>query len=262
MKQSKKLTNAKGLYLEGIRDGNMRSALDKYIGDRYTQHSTGVADGKEGFIKFFTPFLEHNPIRDIQVVRSIEDGRYIFCHVYQSLNNGEAKWVTADIFDTDDQERIVEHWDVIQEYVEDTASGRSMVDGPTEIEDLEKTEENKDTVRSFVKDILQGGRFNKITDYISSEQYDQHNPNVKDGLVGFSEHLQEVAASEASAEYVKTHHLLGQGNFVVIYSHARMKGEDYAFFDLFRLKNGKIVEHWDVQEKILPKEMWNNSGKF
>ncbi|MEW8073557.1 MAG: nuclear transport factor 2 family protein, partial [Candidatus Thiodiazotropha sp.] len=93
---SKKIENAKGLYLEGIRDGNMQEALDKYTGERYTQHSTGVGDGKEGFIAFFGPFLERNPVRDIRVVRAIEDGRHVFIHVYQSLNNGEVKWVTAD----------------------------------------------------------------------------------------------------------------------------------------------------------------------
>jgi len=43
-----------------------------------------------------------NPIRDIQVVRAIEDGQFVFVHVYQSLNSGEAKWVTADLFDTDE----------------------------------------------------------------------------------------------------------------------------------------------------------------
>ena len=49
---------------------------------------------------------------------------------------------------------------------------------------------------------------------------------------------------------------------MVIYSHVKQGEEDWAFFDLFRLKGGKIVEHWDVQEKIGPKETWNNSGKF
>ncbi|GAB5487492.1 MAG: nuclear transport factor 2 family protein [Parasphingorhabdus sp.] len=262
MTDSKKLQNAKGLYLEGIRDGNMREALDKFTGDRYTQHSTGVADGKEGFIEFFAPFLERNPIRDIRVVRTIEDGQYIFCHVYQSLNNGEAQWVTADLFDTDDQDRLIEHWDVIQEYVENTASGRSMVDGPTVIEDLHKTEENKAIVKGFADDVLIGGKADKVTDYISTEQYDQHNPHVKDGLAGFGEHLEEVMASGKATEYVRVHHLIGQGNFVVTYSHTRMDGDDHAFFDIFRLKDGKIVEHWDVQEKIGPKETWNNSGKF
>ena len=259
---SKKLENAKGLYLEGIRDGKVREAVTKYTGDRYTQHSTGVADGIEGFVAFFEPFVERCPVRDISVVRTIEDGQYVFVHVYQDINNGEAKWVTADLFDTDENDKIIEHWDVIQAFEEETASGRSMVDGPTEIEDLDKTEENKALVTNFCNDVLIGGQANKVTNYISTEQYDQHNPHVEDGLEGFGKHLQEVMSTGQAAKYVKIYHIIGQGNFVVAYSHTQVAGEDYAFFDLFRLKDGKIVEHWDVQEKILPNEQWGNSGKF
>ena len=51
----KKLENAKALYYEGIRDGNVREAVTKYTGERYTQHSTGVRDGIEGFVEFFEP---------------------------------------------------------------------------------------------------------------------------------------------------------------------------------------------------------------
>ena len=137
-----------------------------------------------------------------------------------------------------------------------------MVDGPTDVTDLDKTEKNKSIVRQFVNDVLMDGKADKITNYISTTQYDQHNPHVEDGLEGFGKHLQEVMASGAATEYVKVHHLIGQGNFVVIYSHTRMAGEDYAFFDIFRLSDSKIVEHWDVQEKIAPKETWNYSGKF
>ena len=259
---SKKLENAINLYMEGIRDGNVREAVTKYTGDRYTQHSTGVADGIEGFVAFFEPFIERNPVRDIQVVRAIEDGQYVWVHVYQDINNGEAKWVTSDLFDTDENDKIIEHWDVIQAYVEETASGRTMVDGPTEIEDLDKTEENKALVAKFCKDILLGGKAELVTDYISTAQYDQHNPHVEDGLVGFGKHLKEVMSSGMAAKYIKIHHLIGQGNFVVVYSHTQVAGEDWAFFDIFRVKDGKIVEHWDVQEKILPKEQWGNSGKF
>ena len=260
MTDSIRLQNAQGLYLEGIRDGNMQEALDKYTGDRYTQHSTGVGDGKEGFMEFFGPFLERNPVRDIQVVRAIEDGQYVFVHVYQSLNNGEAKWVTADLFDTDDEGRLIEHWDVIAAYEEETLSGRTMVDGPTEVEDLDRTDANKSIVEAFFNDVLLGGQFEKVTDYISSEQYDQHNPTVGDGLEGVRKHFQ--SAVERDARYVKVHRIIGQGNFVVAYSHTQVSGDDWAFFDIFRLKDGKIVEHWDVQEKIGPEETWNNSGKF
>ena len=64
------------------------------------------------------------------------------------------------------------------------------------------------------------------------------------------------------AKYVKIHHIVGQGNFVVAYSQVQIASDDYAFFDLFRVKEGKIVEHWDVQEKILSEDQWGNSGKF
>ncbi|WP_217356187.1 nuclear transport factor 2 family protein [Ruegeria arenilitoris] len=262
MTDSIRVANAKGLYLKGIRDGKMVEALDKYTGDRYTQHSTGVRDGKEGFIEFFTPFLERNPVRDIQVLCTIEDGNFVFVHVYQSLNDGEAQWVTADIFDTDEDGKIVEHWDVIAAYKWPTVSGRSMVDGPTEIEDLEFTEANKTVVQGFIDNVLMAGRTDLVNDYISTEKYDQHNPEIADGLGAFSKHLGAVSKSGKTAHYVKVHRLLGQGNFVVAFSHVKQDENDWAVFDLFRLKGGKIVEHWDVQERIGPKETWNNSGKF
>ena len=86
-----KLDNAIALYMDGIRDGNAREAVTKYTGDRYTQHSTGVRDGVEGFVEFFEPFLERNPVRDIQIIRSFEDGQYVFLQAYQNLGNGEAE---------------------------------------------------------------------------------------------------------------------------------------------------------------------------
>ena len=94
----KKLENAKALYYEGIRDGNVREAVTKYTGERYTQHSTGVRDGIEGLVEFFEPFIKRNPSRDIQIVRGLEDGKYVFIHAYQNINNGEAEWVTTDFF--------------------------------------------------------------------------------------------------------------------------------------------------------------------
>ena len=259
---SEKLENAKGLYLEGIRDGKVREAVTKYTGNQYTQHSTGVKDGIEGFVEFFTPFIKRNPIRDIQIVRSIVDGQYVFLHVNQILNNGEAKWVTADMFDTDENDKIIEHWDAIQEHVEDTASGRSMVDGPAEIEDLEKTAENKALIEKFCQDILIDGKINSITDFISTAQYDQHNPTTEDGIEGLYKHIQKFIEQGITAKYVKVHRIIGQGNFVVALSHAMQNDDNWCFFDIFRLKDGKIVEHWDVQEKIQHQDKWNNSGKF
>ena len=145
----KKVENAKNLYLRGIRDGEVQEVLDNYMGDTYTQHSTGVKDGKEGFREFFEDFFKRNPKRDIRIVRCLSDGLYVFLHVYQNLNEGVAQWVTTDLFRSDENGRIVEHWDVIEAY-QKNESGPDPIFGEFDVQDIEKTEDNKNV---FGKDL-------------------------------------------------------------------------------------------------------------
>ena len=257
-----RLDNARALYLEGIRDGNYAEAIAEYSGARYTQHSTPVRDGREGFIEFFADFVERNPVRDIEIVRGFEDGRYVFLHAVQTLNDGEFRYVTADIFDTDDDAKLIEHWDIIAEMVDDTVSGHSQVDGPTEPTDLDKTEQNKGLVRGFLDDVLVGGDYDKLTDYISTDTYIQHNPEIGDGLEGLGAFVAELAEQNATMVYEEIHKVVGQGDLVAALSKMNLRGTDMAVIDLFRVADGKIVEHWDVMEEIPPEDTWVNSGKF
>lgn len=257
-----RLDNAKRLYLEAIRDGNEVEAIGKYTGSRYIQHSTPVKDGQDGFIEFFQDFKRRNPIRDIEIVRGFEDGQYVFLHAVQTLNNGEFRYVTADIFDTDDDGKLIEHWDMIAEMVDETVSGHSQVDGPTEPTDLDKTEQNKRLVADFIEDVLKNGEADKLTDYISTETYTQHNPTIGDGLDGLGEALAAMADQGQSMTYQEVHKVVGCGDFVAALSKMNLAGTDTAVIDLFRVADGKIVEHWDVMEEITPEETWVNSGKF
>lgn len=255
---SKKLENAKALYLEGIRDGNVREAVEAYTGDRYTQHSTGMKSGVEGFVEFFEPFVQRNPSRDIRIVRAIEDGNNVFVHVYQDINNGEAKWVTTDLFDTDDNDKMIEHWDVIAPFVEESVNGHTQVDGPTEVVDLDKTAENKAMVTSFIDEVLVNRRGDRLLDYVSAESYTQHNPAIADGIEGLQEFL---AGPGQTMEYKNVFKIIGQGNFVVAYSLVSFDGTDMALFDILRVDDGKVVEHWSNMEPI-PEGPQPNSGKF
>jgi predicted SnoaL-like aldol condensation-catalyzing enzyme len=257
-----RLDNAKALYLQGIRDGDYVEAIATYTGDRYTQHSTPVKDGKEGFIEFFADFVDRNPERDIEIVRGFEDGRYVFLHAVQSLNGGESRWVTADIFDTDDEGKLIEHWDIIDEWVDETVSGHDQIDGPTEPADLDSTQENKATVTRFVTDVLMNGRIDRLADFISSETFVQHNPRIGDGLGGLRAHMESAAEEGRSIVYEEIHKVVGCGSFVAVLARMNLAGKDMAVIDLFRLEGGRIVEHWDVVEEILPEDQWVNSGKF
>lgn len=256
-----KTDNAMGLYLEGIRDGNARAALDRYVGDRYTQHSTGVADGKEGFLAFFEPFLARNPQRQIDVVRAIEDGPYVFLHVAQTLG-GTTHWVTADLFDTDDDERIVEHWDTIASGGLTSPSGHTQTDGVTEVTDLPLTRENKRHVAQFIAEVLTGGRTERIAEFLSPERFVQHDPRIADGVEGLTAFMEGMAAKNEAVTYKEVHRIVGQGNFVVTLSEVDWAGTPTAVFDIFRLENGLIVEHWEVAEPLTSPAEANNSGKF
>jgi predicted SnoaL-like aldol condensation-catalyzing enzyme len=257
---SRKVENAVGLYLEGIRDGNPREAVTKYTGDRYTQHSTGVRDGADGFVEFFGDFIQRNPVRDIQIVRTLEEGQYLFVHAYQSLNKGEAEWVTLDFFDTDADDRIIEHWDVIAEFSDSTPSGHTSVDGPTEVKDFDRTQDNKALVRSLIEDVLMpGGNPHNVDQYISWDQYVQHNREVADGL----EHFKPLTIDpNRPLNYDEIVLLVGQGDFVATLCKANWQGAPYAQADLFRIDDGLVVEHWDAAEPIRPQATWVNSGKF
>jgi len=253
----KGLDNVRRIYLEGIAGGNAREAVHKYTGHRYTQHSTGVGDGAEGFLEFFEPFVERNPKREIEIVRILEDGPWVFCNAYQSLNDGDAQWVTMDMFYTGPDGLILEHWDTIAPFVAETKSGEDMVRGTTEIDLNADTSASKALVLEYTKQVLQERGHDRLDNFVT-EDLIQHASNIGAGRNGLGEWL----ASDESGDFEMLFKLLGQGNFVVTYSKQRTHGKDIAVFDLYRVADGVIVEQWQNKEEISPQENWGNSGKF
>ncbi len=223
----------------------------------YVQHNQGVADGLAGF----GALLQQIPAGTAKVntVRIFQDGDYVIAHTEYNFFGPK---IGFDIFRFENG-LIVEHWDNLQETATKTASGRSQTDGSTELKDLKKTKENKALVENMMKDVFMGANPSKITDYISTEQYDQHNIGVKDGLAGLGEGLTALAEAGMPMVYEKNHIVFAEGNFVLSVSEGIFMKEKVSFYDLFRIENGKVVEHWDTIEKMIPaSEAKNTNGKF
>lgn len=251
------LENVHAIYLEGIAGGNAREAVETYTGHRYTQHSTGVGDGVEGFLDFFEPFVARNPKRDIKILRSFQDGPWVFCHAYQSLNDGAARWVTMDMFYTDPDGLILEHWDTIAPYVADTTSGEDMVGGPSDIDTTADTNGNKALVLEYTKQVLQEGHRSKLAQFVADDLV-EHSAQVAAGYSG----LEAWLSSDQAGSYEMLFHIMGHGDFVLTYGKRYALGKDIAIFDLYRVADGKIIEHWMNDEVISPRDAWGNSGKF
>jgi len=103
----------------------------------------------------------------------------------------------------------------------------------------------------------------KLQGYYDGDNYIQHNPLIGDGLSGLGKALGEWAMQGITMKYDTVHRVLGEGNFVLVVSEGHLAGKHCSFYDLFRVENGKIAEHWDTIEEIPAKENWkNNNGKF
>ncbi|GAB5454745.1 MAG: nuclear transport factor 2 family protein [Henriciella sp.] len=228
--------------------------------EKYIQHNLDVADGLAGF----GAVMQNAPPQGFSanVKRVFTDGDYVVAHTEYDFFGPKAGF---DVFRFEDG-LIVEHWDNLSPVTPPNPSGRSQFDGTTTLTDLDKTEANKAVVQGFIEDVLIGGNTATVTDYVSSETYLQHNSAVADGLDGLGEALAYFAVNDMVMIYDQTHKILGEGNFVLAMSEGKFgaaPGEHVAYYDLFRLADGKIVEHWDVIQPIPPQSEWKNqNGKF
>jgi len=188
-----------------------------------------------------------------------EDGDYVFAHTNYNFFGPK---IGFDIFRFENG-RIVEHWDNLQETTGPNPNGHTMTDGPTEVRDPAKSGANKAFVRAFVDDVLVHGRVDRLAGYFDGDRYIQHNPHIGDNLSGLAAALEAMAAKGITMKYDQIHKVLGEGNSVLVVSEGSFAEAATSFYDLFRVENGKIAEHWDTIEAIPDRSAWkNDNGKF
>ncbi len=225
---------------------------------RYTQHNLSAEDGLAG-LRALLALLPAGSTK-VNTVRVFQDGDYVFAHSEYDFFGPK---IGFDVFRFEEG-LIVEHWDNLQETPADTnPSGHTMTDGPVEAAQQNMTSENKALVEAFVRDILVNGDMSTLAQYFHGDAYIQHNPQIADGLRGLGDALAAMASAGVTMRYHRIHRILGEGNFVLVASEGEFAGKPTAFYDLFRVENGRIAEHWDTIETIPVREEWKNAnGKF
>ncbi len=242
---------------------NDPETMRQYANSDYIQHNPFIPTGLEPFIQMLPILQEHGTYAEN--IRMFQDGDYVLMHnIWKNAKPfGADEMVAFDIIRVDENGKVAEHWDAMTVLEKETASGRTQTDGPTTVEDLDKTETNKVLAVSLVEDVLMGKNPNNITQYISAEEYHQHNPQIKDGLTGIVEAVEYLTSQNNMFKYTKIHKVLGEGNFVLTVSEGEWNGgKRHAFYDLFRMRGGKIVEHWDVIQPIPTEGLANDNGMF
>jgi predicted SnoaL-like aldol condensation-catalyzing enzyme len=226
---------------------------------RYIQHNVMLGDGLGPLLEYFDTLPPGRSA--VNPVRAIEDGDISLAHIeYRIEPYGHVVGFEIHRWEAG---RIVEHWDNLQPIPDGTnPSGHTVLDGPTEVVDIDRTVANKELVADFVQEVLIGRSVRRLSHYLSDDSYIQHNPFWGDG----AEQLIKLIGTQhgpTSVVHQQLHRVIGEGNFVATLSQGIVDNQDAAIFDMFRVASGRVTEHWDVIELIPARAEWkNDNGKF
>ena len=232
------------------------------LADGYIQHNLAYGTGADAFIGSVKYLASADVKTTVNNIRAFEDGDKVFLQtIYNFAGAGEQ--VAFDIFRFDEDGKIAEHWDNLAALAEPNPSGHTQTDGTMEVTDLDKTEEKRELVKNFLYDVMQGNNLDKTPDYFDGDNYIQHNSGIADGVSGLNAALGALAVQGISMVYDEVHMVLAQGDFVLAVSEGTFGGAPTSYYDLWRVENDKIAEHWDVMETIADQSTWqNHNGKF
>ena len=227
----------------------------------YIQHNLAFGTGADAFVAAVEGLAQAPVKTTVNNIRAFEDGDKVFLQtVYNFAGAGEQ--VGFDVFRFDADGKIAEHWDNLADKAAPNPSGHTQIDGTLEKKDTNK-EETRKVVAGFVGDVLRGENPDKLTSYYDGDKYIQHNTSIADGLSGLGTALEAMAKQGISMVYNKTHMVLADGDYALACSEGTFGGVPTTYYDLFRVENGFIAEHWDVMETLADKSTWaNENGKF
>lgn len=242
--------------LKGIETGDPSAAL-VVNEDKYIQHNPHTKEGNTGLAELFKQISKTNP--QVNMIRIFEDKDYVFAHMEYNFSSLK---VAFEVFRFEDG-FAVEHWDNMQLMQGPNVSGRNMTDGQVVSIEHNLTEHNRAIVSSFVTDVLINRKLDLLENYVCNENFIQHNPQLADGIQALRFALSIKSGTKYELTYLHAHRILAEGNFVLSVCEGSIKNQQCAFYDLFRIDNGKLVEHWDTIEEIPARDKWkNDNGKF
>ncbi|MGB0879202.1 MAG: nuclear transport factor 2 family protein [Polaribacter sp.] len=248
--------------LQAIQTGNVKAMQDYISSSTYIQHNLSYPNGASAVIGATQSGAFNGTI--INTVRAFTDNDIVVLHSeYSGTWNTNTPQVVFDIFRFENG-KIVEHWDNLAN-IQDDGDGTTQLNGvTTPTINLNETETNRAIVTETSQKIFIEGKYSTIGNYFNENNYTQHSVGYGTDIQPFLGFLSTLSEGTPFYEAIKFIHV--EGNFALMMSQGfpdANTGLSSAYYDLFRLENGKIVEHWDVVQTIPAEADWaNTNGKW
>ncbi|MFE7271315.1 nuclear transport factor 2 family protein [Streptomyces sp. NPDC057623] len=251
--------------LKGVFEQGDTDVVDRYVRPDCIQHNPLAPDGAETLKNLGKAVHQQFPDAEYDIRRVISEGDLVLVHSNVVMTPDTRGQAVFDIFRFQGG-KIAEHWDVGQSVPEGSANGNDMFS----TESWPRTERpgapwltayNEKLVTKAFDQLLVRKDLTAVDRYWGSE-YHQHNPNIADGVAGVKAGLGGYFEAFPQLK-VTPKRVIAEGDLVAVHSHyVNVPGErGQAVVDLFRVRGGKIVEHWDVLQDV-PATSANDNGMF
>ncbi|WP_017814165.1 nuclear transport factor 2 family protein [Paenibacillus shenyangensis] len=236
--------------------------ISSYIAKDYIQHNPLAGDGRQAFADFFGAYIKQNPHLKADVKRIIAQGDLVLVHNHVTTSKQDKGMAVVDIFRIKNN-KIVEHWDAGQAVPEKSANDNTMFPlpgTPVQVQPVssQQVAANKKLVTTFYNQFFNEHDGTALQKYVA-EDYIQHNPTVPTGRKPLEAFIPMLQSNPDSRN--KIIRVIAEGDIVALHVHAQSSKTDRgsAVVDIFRVANGKIVEHWDVVQPVPEKSVNTNT---
>ncbi|WP_244373401.1 nuclear transport factor 2 family protein [Streptomyces griseorubiginosus] len=251
-------------YEELFSHGN-KEVIDELVGTTYINHNPQGVDGPEGIKNFITFFRETFPERTKTTHRVLAEDDLVLLHTESAPAPGATPSVVVDIYRVEDG-KIVEHWDVIQEVPGTVVGGHDLFTTISEPA-VSHPDPDADTAESkkVVTAVFHGLAVEKdptVFERYAVDSFIEHNPQHADGVAAATELFTGLFAGNPEVS-IDVKRVIAEGDYVAVHHHLKLKPADrgFACIEFFRVREGKIVEHWDAVQAV-PETSANDNTMF
>ncbi|MEV7392751.1 ester cyclase [Streptomyces sp. NPDC091215] len=240
-------------YEELFRHGNL-AVIDEFVGTEYVDHNPKSTDGPAALRNVVTGIRAAHPDMQLTIERAIAEDDLVLLHVNAVLEPGTTGHAIAAVFRVQSG-RIVEHWEVMQQVPVRTVSGNDMfatLSAPRgqSPDPGVSTAASKQVAWALFQEVTADRDVTAFDRYASGPYY-QHTVHAPNGTGAAKDQFSWAFVTSPDLS-ISVKRVIAEGDYVAFHHHLKLAADDLgtAVIDIFRVRDLKVVEHWDITAPV------------